>query len=366
MEHNKIRKVARKIVKHSLKVQPNEKVFIDVIGKAENLVLSLIDEIYNCNGIPFLDVISIEALKTLLSNSTNNQIELMANNKITLIKEMDAYIGIREDENIYELDDIPRENYKIYTEKYMQPIQMEMAMLEKWVLTRMPTPGMAQQAKISYKEMCNLYYESSTIDYSHWSETVKNLSELLDRTEKVRIVAPQTDLSFSIKDIPNFICDGTFNLPDGEIFTAPVQGSISGTIQFNVPSTYMGQVFENVYLEFKEGTLIKATCNNSDQLITILSTDNGASKIGEFGIGLNPSIIKPTQNILFDEKMIGSIHLALGQAYPMADNGNESSIHLDLVLNLSENVGGGRIYFDDVLVCENGKFILPELNNLNN
>jgi aminopeptidase len=166
--------------------------------------------------------------------------------------------------------------------------------------------------------------------------------------------------------MPIIPCTGECNIPDGEIFTAPIKNSVNGKITYNTPSPYHGNIYNHVSLEFKDGKIVNATCDEGDDKINeIFDTDEGSRYIGEFAIGLNPKILKPVGDILFDEKIIGSIHFTPGMAYKEAYNGNDSDIHWDLVLIEREEYGGGKLYFDDKLVRENGKFVLDELKHLN-
>jgi aminopeptidase len=188
----------------------------------------------------------------------------------------------------------------------------------------------------------------------------------MDKTDKVRIVSPNTDLRFSIKGIGAVKCDGKFNIPDGEVFTAPIKDSVNGTIKYNAISQYMGHTFTDVELSFRDGKIVDAeSSGNSNKLNEILDTDNGARYIGEFAIGFNPYILDPMNDILFDEKIAGSLHFTPGQAYEDADNWNRSSIHWDLVLIQRPEYGGGEIWFDDRLIRKDGIFVIPELEALN-
>ena len=230
-----------------------------------------------------------------------------------------------------------------------------------------PTKALAQKAKMSLEQFEDFLLDVCLVDYSKMNEAMKNLKSLMERTDKVRITAPGTDLTFSIKGLQAVPCAGDCNIPDGEVFTAPVRESVNGVIQYNTPSPYQGTVFNNVRLEFKDGKIINASADNDqDKLNEIFNTDEGARYVGEFAIGVNPLIKHPMGDILFDEKIDGSLHFTPGQAYEgEADNGNRSAIHWDLVLIQRPEYGGGAIYFDDVLVRENGRFVLPELECLN-
>ncbi len=198
------------------------------------------------------------------------------------------------------------------------------------------------------------------------SEDIKPLKELMESTDKVRIVAPNTDITFSIKGLPAIPCTGEKNIPDGELYTAPVRDSINGTITYNTPSPYQGSVYHHVSLTFENGKIVKATCDEDDEKLNeIFDTDEGARYVGEFSLGFNPKILYPMGDILYDEKILGSLHFTPGDSYADCDNGNKSSIHWDMVLIQREDFGGGEIYFDDVLIRKDGKFVLDNLKQLN-
>ncbi|MGL4510283.1 aminopeptidase, partial [Cetobacterium sp.] len=282
------------------------------------------------------------------------------------MKDMDAYIAIRGSENASELSDIDSAKMKIYTDYFMKPVHLsERVNNTKWVVLRYPNNSMAQLANTSLESFEDFYYNVCNLDYSKMSRAMDSLTALLDRTDKVRIVGPGTDLTFSIKDIPSVKCCGLRNIPDGEVYSAPVRDSINGVISYNTPSVYQGTTFENVCFRFENGKIVEATSNNTERLNEILNTDDGARHIGEFAIGVNPYILKPMKDTLFDEKIAGSIHFTPGQAYKLADNGNKSAIHWDLVLIQRPDFGGGEIWFDDVLIRKDGIFVIEELEVLN-
>jgi aminopeptidase len=181
----------------------------------------------------------------------------------------------------------------------------------------------------------------------------------------VRLAAGGSDRTFSIKDIPAIKCAGKMNSPDGEVFTAPVRDSVNGVITYNTPSLYQGYTYENICLHFENGKIVEATANNTEKINKVFDTDAGARYVGEFAIGVNPFILTPMKDILFDEKIMGSIHFTPGRCYDEAPNGNSSAIHWDLVLIQTPEYGGGEIWFDDVLIRKDGRFVLPELEPLN-
>jgi aminopeptidase len=194
---------------------------------------------------------------------------------------------------------------------------------------------------------------------------MKALKGLMEKTDHVEIKAPGTDLTFRIKGIPSVICGGDRNIPDGEVFTAPVKDSVQGHVTFNAPSIYQGTAFDGVRLEFKRGKIVDASSNNTDKLNKILDSDPGARYIGEFSLGFNPRVFQPMRDILFDEKIAGSFHFTPGQAYEEADNGNRSQVHWDMVSIQRSDYGGGEIYFDGKLIRRNGEFLAKQLRTLN-
>jgi aminopeptidase len=324
----------------------------------------LVNASYEHGLNPYVRRMNMKNLKDFVGKCDIDQIRRASERECTILRSIDGYIGIKAEDNIYDYRDIPSTYYQNYIENYLRPMQMEMASKEKWVLLNYPTQGSSQLAGLSLSEYEDVFIRSSSIDYDRLAQAAEPLKELLDRTEMVRIVSPGTDLTFSINNIPSYICDGRFNIPDGEIFTAPILDSANGSIAFNVPSLFHGYRFEYVHLKFQHGKVVFALSSDDERLNQLLSTDEGASRIGEFGIGLNSIIVRPMNCLAYDEKMAGSIHIALGQAYEMAYNGNESNIHWDMVLN-QRLPTGGELYFDGQLVRKNGRFILPELLGLN-
>ena len=218
---------------------------------------------------------------------------------------------------------------------------------------------------MSTEKFEDFYFDVCNLDYSKMGKAMENLVEYLNRTDKVHIVGPGTDLTFSIKDIPSIPCAGDANIPDGEVFTAPVKDSINGTLQYNAPAVYQGFTFENIKLTFKDGKIIEATANDTKRINEVFDTDEGARYVGEFAIGVNPYVVTPMKDTLFDEKIMGSFHFTPGNCYDDAPNGNHSSIHWDLVCIQTPEYGGGEMYFDDVLVRKDGRFVVKELECLN-
>jgi aminopeptidase len=366
MQFEKINKLAKIIVDYSVNIQKGENVLIENFDTDETFVNSIVKEIYAAGGNPIIKKRDTQELKELIKGSTAEQLELWADLDSYEMKKMHAYIGIRGQNNIYEYSDIPSDKmtmfHKIYTTKVHVNVRTKST---KWIVLRYPNESMAQLAKRSTEEFQKYYFDVCTVDYQKMSRAMDKLVEILDKTDKVRIVGNDTDLSFSIKNIPAVKCAGTLNLPDGEVYTAPVRDSVEGFITFNTPSPYNGFIFENVKLTINRGKIIKAEANNSKRINDILNTDEGAKYLGEFAIGVNPYILEPIGDILFDEKISGSIHLTPGQCYDDAFNGNHSAIHWDFVLIQRPEYGGGELWLDNRLVRKDGRFIVPELECLN-
>ena len=218
---------------------------------------------------------------------------------------------------------------------------------------------------MSTEKFEDFFFDVCCLDYGKMEKAMQPLVDLMNRTDKVRILDAKTDLNFSIKGIPAIPCAGHCNIPDGEVYTAPVKNSVNGYINYSAPSIYNGIRHDNVRLEFKDGKIVKATSSQPEAIEAVFNTDAGARYVGEFAIGVNPYVTSPMLDILFDEKIAGSIHFTPGACYDEAPNGNNSAIHWDLVHIQTPEWGGGEIYFDDVLIRKDGRFVLPELMCLN-
>lgn len=359
--------LAHNLVNYSVKVKPGEKVWINYIGdNTVDLAKLLIKEVYEAGGIPFPHNENQRITRELLMNCTKEQLELMAKADCMQMEEMDCFIGVRSPENASELSDVPKEKLALYDSVYNDKVHHEIRVPKtRWVVLRFPTDGMAQSMNTSTEAFEDFYYNVCNLDYSKMGQAMESLVNLMNRTDKVRLVAKDTDLTFSIKDIPAIPCDGHMNIPDGEVYTAPVKDSVNGVITYNTPSLYQGFTYENVSLTFENGKIIKATANDTERINSVFDTDEGARYVGEFAIGVNPYVEKPMKEILFDEKIKGSIHFTPGMCYDDAYNGNKSAIHWDLVLIMTPEYGGGEIWFDDVLIRKDGRFVIEELQCLN-
>ena len=363
----RIVKLAQGLVNYSCKVNEGDKVYIHAIGEiTHNLAREIVKEVYKKGGMPFVHLTDQKVQREMLMNCTREQLEIMSKLAQDEMRQMDCYIGIRGNDNITELSDVPSDKMKLYEEVYTHPVHHGIRVPDtRWVVLRYPNESMAQLAGSSTEAFEDFYFDVCNLDYSRMDKAMVALVEYMNRTDKVRIVGPNTDLSFSIKDVPSIPCAGTCNIPDGEVYTAPVRDSINGKISYNTPSVFQGFVYDNIEFTFENGKIIKAVANNTEKINDVLDVDEGARHIGEFAIGVNPYIMHPMKDTLFDEKINGSIHLTPGNCYDEAPNGNKSKIHWDLVLIQRPEYGGGEIYFDDILIRKDGVFVVDELKGLN-
>ncbi|MDA8441989.1 MAG: aminopeptidase [Peptococcaceae bacterium] len=366
MKDPRIDKLAKNLINYSVKLQPGEKILIEAIGLEFPLLQAVIKEAYAAGGTPFVTIKNHQVLRELLLETSVEQLQQMATYEAARMKDMDAYIGIRSGENITELSDVPAEKMALYFEHLQKVVHSEIRVPHtKWVVLRYPSFSMAQLAGMSTEAFQDFYFDVCNLDYAKMSGAMDSLVRLMEQTDRVRLVGPGTDLSFSIKGLPAIKCAGELNIPDGEVFSAPVKDSVNGFITYNTPAVYQGYTFENIRLEFAAGKIIQATANDSARITQVFDTDAGARYVGEFAIGINPYITKPMKDTLFDEKIMGSFHFTPGSSYDECFNGNKSAVHWDLVCIQTPEYGGGEIYFDDVLIRKDGAFVLPELQCLN-
>lgn len=367
MIHPRYRELSKLLVQHSTSLSKGDPVLIEATHIPDGMLCALVEAAVEAGAVPLVETKDARVMRTFMragsDEDARERVRLQAEIELERMKKMKAYIGLRGSYNITEMADVPASRMAIFEEELLKPVHIDQRVKHtRWVVLRWPTPSMAQQAGMSSEAFEDFYFRVCLADYAAMAAAVVPLKELMDRTDRVRITGPGTDLRFSIKGLEAIGCAGEHNIPDGECFTAPVRDSVEGEIQFNSGTIYRGTPFDNIRLRFSEGRVVEFSSSNDEALGAILDADEGARYFGEFALGFNPFITKPMRDILFDEKIRGSLHLALGQAYEETDNGNRSAVHWDLVL-LQES--GGEIYFDDVLVRKDGKFVLPELEGLN-
>ncbi|HEU4964293.1 MAG TPA: aminopeptidase [Bacilli bacterium] len=364
MKDPRCQKLARQLIRYSLQLQPGDKLLISSTDGECELTRELIAAAYEAGALPFLKTKETQLTRELIKGATREQLELMARMDNAMLAEMDAYLGVVKLDNVHQLSRLPREQRQLWNRHYHQAVRIP-PLNKKWCLLRFPNHAMAQAAALSTEELEDLFFEVSTFDYANMSRAMKPLVERIRRARRVRITGPGTDLSFELNGMPVIASDGRHNVPDGEVFTAPVRESVEGTVAFNTPSFYRGFFFDRIRLTFHQGQVVAAEANDTQRLEQILDTDAGSRFVGEFAFGLHPLITEPLQDVLFDEKIAGSFHLALGNAYPVADNGNRSLVHWDLVAIQTPEQGGGEIWFDDELIRRDGQFVPADLQALN-
>lgn len=367
MKDPRIEKLANNLLTYSVNIQKQDNILIEILGEdGIPLAKELIKKAEELGAKPYFNIINYEILRTMLENATEDQIKLYSKHDTQRMKDMDAYIGIRATPNTSELNGISKEIMEVYNKYYNTPVHFEERVKNtKWCILRYPNASMAQMSKMNKDEFEDYFFNVCNLDYKKMSKAMDSLKNLMNKTDKVHILGDGTDLTFSIKGIPAEKYTGTFNIPDGEVASAPVKTSVNGYITYNTKTTYNGILFNNIKFEFKDGKIIKAIANKTKELNEILDTDEGARYIGEFAFGLNPYIEKTIGDTLFDEKIKGSFHFTPGDSLEESDNGNRSNIHWDIVNIQRPEYGGGEIYFDDVLIRKDGIFVLPELQCLN-
>ena len=364
MHDERFDKLARLLVEYSIRLKRNETVLIEAFDIPDEMTTALIRAARNAGGVPFAQVYHARVNRALALEASDRQLNIMASHELARMKKMNAYIAMRGSHNITELADVPPKKMQLIGKK-MRPVQDQRVKRTKWVVLRWPTPSMAQLAGMSTEAFEDFFFDVCTLDYRKLQPGMKALKGLMEQTDRVQIKGPDTDLNFSIKGIPAVICGGDRNIPDGEVFTAPVKDSVEGQLTFNAPSIYQGTAFDGIQLNFKRGKIVEASSNETKKLNKILDSDTGARYIGEFSLGFNPRVFQPMRDILFDEKIAGSFHFTPGQAYEEADNGNRSQVHWDMVSIQRPDYGGGEIYFDGKLIRKNGEFLPKQLRSLN-
>ena len=362
----RVKTLAKNLIGYSTALKPGEKILIEVFDDALPLAKALVKEAYAVGGVPFLTLKQNELQRELLLGASVEQLDAIAAYEAARMKQMDAYIGIRAAQNVSELSDVPAEQMKRYQQHWQKPVHSDIRVPDtKWCILRYPNGAMAQLANQSTEAFADFYFNVCNLDYAKMDRAMTPLIELFERTDRVKIVGPGTNLTFSVKGIPAVKCSGLRNIPDGEVYTAPVRNSVNGTLTYNTPAVYQGVTYENISLTFQGGKIVEATANHTEKINQVFDTDAGARFVGEFALGVNPYITTPMKDTLFDEKISGSFHFTPGNAYKEADNGNASAIHWDLVCIQTPAYGGGEIYFDDVLIRKDGLFVVDELKGLN-
>lgn len=357
-------RLANLLIRYSTKLRKGDRVLIDAIEIPDEMVIELIRAAREAGATPLIEIRHGRITRELLRGTNEGDAALMRDIEMFRMKRVDAYIAMRGSANATEASDVPSDKMQLFS-RVLRPVLNHRVNKTRWVVLRWPSPSMAQAAGMSTEAFENFYFDVCTMDYPRMAKAMLPLERRMKKADRVHLKSPGTDLRFSIKGIGAQMCKGDRNIPDGEVFSCPVKKSVNGHIQFNTPTLYAGTRFENVRLEFRDGKIIGASSNNSKRLNEILDTDAGARYIGEFSLGFNPHIQNPMCDILFDEKIAGSLHFTPGQAYENVDNGNRSAVHWDMVLIQRPEWGGGEVWFDDELIRRDGRFLPADLKALN-
>ena len=358
------KKLAKLLVNYSTQVKKGDRVLLDMIDVPDEFSIELMRAVRAAGGTPLVEVRHTRISREMVRETNEKHAALLRDIELFRMKKVQAYIAIRGSLNASENADVPPDRMSLYS-RITRPVLDYRVNRTRWCVLRWPTPSMAQAAGMSTEAFENLYFDVCTMNYAKMARAMVPLERRMKRADRVRLISPGTDLTFSIKGIGAKMCKGDRNIPDGEVFSCPVKNSVNGVIQFNTPTIYAGTKFENVRLEFKDGKVVNTAANNTKRLNEILDTDAGARYVGEFSLGFNPYILNPMCDILFDEKIAGSLHFTPGQAYEECDNGNRSAVHWDMVLIQRPEWGGGEVWFDGELIRKNGLFVPNDLKPLN-
>ncbi len=356
MNDQRWEQLAHILVNYSTRLQPNDKLLIVMV---ETETLPLVRAVHSAavraGALPHVEFQSAYLERDLMRYGSQEQLDWVPEMQTAGIEWSDAYIGLRGARNPHEFTGIPPERIAAHR-RAIGKISALRAEMQRWVLVRVPNEALAQQAGMSLDEMMDFFFGATLRDWGAESKRYAELKKVFDAAENVRIVGNDTELCFSTRGRSYVIGDGQHNMPDGEIFTAPVDASAEGRISFEFPGVYAGQFIEGICLEFASGRVLKATARTNERLLhEILNMDAGSQRLGEFGVGTNFGIARFCGDILYDEKIGGTIHLALGRAYAECGGVNQSALHWDIIKNLREE---GSIYLNDEKVFEKGKFLV--------
>jgi len=357
-------RLAKLLVEYSTQLKKGDRVLIDAIDIPDDFTVELMRAARKAGATPLVEVRHGRVTREVLRGTTEEHATLVRDIEMFRMKRVQSYIALRGSANINESSDVPSNLMSLYS-RVVRPVLNYRVNKTRWVVLRWPTPSMAQAAGMSTEAFEDFYFDVCTMNYARMAKAMVPLEQRMKKADRVHLKGPGTDLTFSIKGIGAKMCKGDRNIPDGEVFSCPVKNSVNGHIQFNTPTIYSGTRFDNVRLEFNDGKVVKGTANNTKRLNEILDTDAGARYIGEFSLGFNPYIQTPMCDILFDEKIAGSLHFTPGQAYEECDNGNRSAVHWDMVLIQRPEWGGGEVWFDGELIRKDGRFLPKDLKPLN-
>lgn len=344
------------LVNYSMAVKPGEKVMIAFVEvETYPLVHAIYRSCLQAGALPQVQFLSEELNRLVLVHGTPEQIGWVPEIEAYGMEWADVYFGLRGAHNLDVFWDIPAEKLSLLRQA-MGKISTLRWQKTRWCLLRVPNAALAHQAGVDEETITDMFFNACFLDWPVVSQEWRRWADELTKGDQIRIIGKGTELSFSTEGRTWDVAAGHSNMPDGEIATAPVESTIDGVIYFDFPGVLGGRLVHDIRLRWEQGKLVEATSsNNQDFLRSVLNTDAGASLIGEFAIGTNPEVNYFCKDILIDEKIGGTIHIALGRAYPKVGGTNQSAIHWDIIKDMRQE---GEIYLDDELVFRNGKVLL--------
>jgi aminopeptidase len=367
MRDPRVEALAQILVNYSTGVKPGETCVIQSEIVAEPLVQAVYEEVLKAGGLPIVQLSLSQQAPAFYKYANDEQLAWIPPTAQWVAENVDNRIVIMADTNTRALSSVDPAKQAIVS-KARKPL-MDASMQRsasgdyRWSLTLFPTEAYAAEAGLSLAEYEDFFYSACLADdadpltaWQRQSDTVKRLAEWIQGKEEVHIQAPGTDIKLGIAGRTFIPCVGTHNMPDGEFFTGPIEDSVNGEVAFSFPATYAGREVSGVKFKFVDGKVTDASAAvGEDFLIEMLDTDEGARTLGELGIGTNYGITTGTKEILLDEKIGGTVHMAVGMSYPESGGVNDSAIHWDMVCDLRP---GGTIHVDGELLQENGKFVV--------
>ena len=293
MADSRYRKLAELLIGHSTNLQKGEHILIEAFDIPREMIVELVKVVHEAGGNPHVSIRDAQIMRAIHLDATDDCYGAWSEYDHERMKRMDAYLGLRGSHNVSETCDVPADRQQAWGRIYGNHVHTrERVNNTKWCVLRWPSPAMAQLAGMSTEAFEDFYFDVCTLDYDRMADAAEKLAKLMNETDQVHIQGPSdTDLTFSIKGIPALPCCGNMNIPDGEVFTAPIKDSINGVIHYNTPSLYHGHTFENIRLEFKDGKIVGCSADQGGEFLdAIFNTDEGARYVGEFAIGFNPYI----------------------------------------------------------------------------
>lgn len=347
-----VNRLAEILVRHSVKAKRGETVRISTGDLGRPLALAVYREALRAGAHPLLSVGFEEAQRIFFEEASAAQIAHLPPTKVFEAKRIDADVVILAPGNTRHLSHIPP-GKMAERRKALKPVSEIVLRRVRWVVTNFPTEALAQETDRSLPEYEKLYFRAVNQDWPGMARVLRRAKTILEKADRVRIVGRETDLSFSIRGRKAIPCAGEYNMPDGEIFTGPLENSAEGRIFFEFPAIVGGREVAGIRLAFRKGKVVEATAEkNEDYLREMLAADPGACRLGEFGIGANAGVTEFTRDILLDEKMGGTIHLAVGRSYPESGGKNVSAVHWDMIKDLRSE---GDLHLDGRPVLWTGR-----------